>query len=101
MFDVLLVGPYPPPIGGVSTHVSRLAQLLEEAGLHVGVLNHFKTRGSNRFVIGSLHRNPLRYWYEIRQADASVVHYHHARWSTLVATAIALARADRPASVIS
>lgn len=91
--DILIVGPYPPPLGGVSTHVSRLAALLEERGVRVGVLNHFgHTDGPP--VIGALHRNPLRYWRELRRMSAPVVHYHHGRLSTLVAVAVARRRSS-------
>lgn len=89
--DILIVGPYPPPLGGVSTHVSRLAAVLGEHGVRVGVLNHFgHTDGPP--VIGALHRNPLRYWRELRRISAPVVHYHHGRLSTLVAVALARRR---------
>jgi glycosyltransferase involved in cell wall biosynthesis len=37
---VLLIGPWPPPTGGVATHVSRLADLLEQADWRVKVLGH-------------------------------------------------------------
>lgn len=99
--DILLVGPYPPPLGGVSAHVSRLAQAIQDTDLTVGVLNHFRTRAPNPLIVGDLRRNPVRYWVYLRRSNARVVHYHHARWSTLIATALALSRPDRPATAIT
>jgi glycogen synthase len=99
--DILLVGPYPPPYGGISTHVQRLAQAIQRAGLTVGVLNHFQGQGTDPLVIGELGRHPWRYWRSLRRARARVVHYHHSRWSTLLATAFALrnSRASRLATI--
>jgi len=86
--DVVIVGPVAPPLGGISAHVERLAELLEREGLRVGIVDHFGNRGHPR-VIATLRRNPLRYWWEMRRLQARVVHYHHSRWSTLVATGLA------------
>ena len=36
----------------------------------------------------------MRYWRALRGADAWIVHYHHARWSTLLATSLALRRSS-------
>jgi glycogen synthase len=88
--DVLLVGPYPPPYGGVSAHVERLAHALRARGVRVRVINHFGGQSRDPLLAGDLRRNPLRYWRALRIADARVVHYQHSRWSTLMATAFAL-----------
>jgi glycosyltransferase involved in cell wall biosynthesis len=88
--DVLLVGPYPPPYGGVSAHVEGLARALRARGVRVRVINHFSGQSRDPLLAGDLRRNPLRYWRALRIVDARVVHYHHSRWSTLMATAFAL-----------
>lgn len=88
--DVLLVGPYPPPHGGVSAHVEGLARALRARGVRVRVINHFSGQSCDPLLAGELRRNPLRYWRALRIVDARVVHYHHSRWSTLMATAFAL-----------
>lgn len=94
--DILLVGPYPPPYGGISAHVERLARWIDSAGLRVGVLDHFQDQTSDPLVIGELRRNPWRYWRGLRRVRARVVHYHHSRWSTLLATALALRHSGAP-----
>lgn len=92
--DVLLVGPYPPSIGGVSTHVVGLAKVLEDAGWRVAVLNHFDNEENDPRVVGALKRNPFRYWLALRRRAARVVHYHHSRPATLVAVALAKRRSS-------
>jgi glycosyltransferase involved in cell wall biosynthesis len=92
--DILVLGPVPPPYGGVSVHVQRLVPLLERAGYRVGVLNHF---GSTEmpFVLDSLRRNPIRYCRLPRRFPVRLVHYHHSRWSTLLGVAIGRKRGTR------
>ena len=41
--DILVLGPFPPPFGGVSTYVQRLHRLVVRRGFRVGVLNHFSS----------------------------------------------------------
>jgi glycogen(starch) synthase len=87
---VLIVGPYPPPFGGVSSHVQRATSALGRAGHTVAVLNHFGTQPAGTPVMGSLHRNPFHYFIKLRKARAGVVHYHYAgRLSLLLAAALA------------
>lgn len=37
--SILLVGPYPPPLGGVSVHIERLVRILTKNGYEVDVFN--------------------------------------------------------------
>jgi glycosyltransferase involved in cell wall biosynthesis len=92
--DVLILGPVPPPFGGVSVHLSRFLPLLETTGLRFAVLNHFASTDSP-FVVGALKRSPLNYYRLPRKFPARVVHYHHSRWSTLVAIALGRRRNAR------
>jgi glycosyltransferase involved in cell wall biosynthesis len=89
--DIVLVGPYPPPFGGVATHVVRTVEALQRVGLEVGVLNHFGSTEAD-VVIASLRRNPLRYFLQTRRLRARVLHYHHSRWSVLLAFALSQRR---------
>jgi glycosyltransferase involved in cell wall biosynthesis len=89
--DLLILGPVPPPLGGISVHVSRLVPLLLNAGLEVGVLNHFSSTEMS-FVIGALKRNPLNYYRLPKRIPARVVHYHHSHWSMLMAVALGKGR---------
>jgi glycosyltransferase involved in cell wall biosynthesis len=92
--DILIVGPYPPPLGGVSSHVQRAAGILCQSGYVVNVLNHFSSSVGG-LVVGTLRRNPVLYFLKLRKASATIVHYHHAgRLSLLLATALARANRD-------
>jgi glycosyltransferase involved in cell wall biosynthesis len=96
-FDILILGPVPPPFGGISVHLSRLIPLLVRAGLKVGVLNHFGSKDMP-FVVAALNRNPLNYYRIPRRFRARIVHYHHSGWWPLVS--LALAKADSSARYI-
>jgi glycosyltransferase involved in cell wall biosynthesis len=85
--DILILAPVPPPFGGIAVHVSRLVPLLEGAGLRVGVLNHFSST-EMPFVVAALKRNPLNYYRLPKKFPARVLHYHYARWSSLMAVAM-------------
>jgi glycogen synthase len=92
-FDLLLVGPYPPPLGGVSSHVRHVAEATAAAGYRVGVLDHFGGERTTSPVIAGLRRNPVRYLLELGRRRAQVVHVHYAgRTSILFAAAVARRR---------
>src|SRR6266699_6590034 len=80
--DILILGPVPPPFGGVSVHLSRFLPLLAGTGLRFAVLNHFASTDAP-FVVASLKRNPLNYYRLPKKFPARLVHYHHSRWSPL------------------
>lgn len=71
MLKVLLVGPFPPPHGGVSVHISTLQCLLNESGIPCHVLNvnrgapksdrYVSARGALHFLI-LLSRYSLKGW---------------------------------------
>jgi glycosyltransferase involved in cell wall biosynthesis len=81
--EILILGPIPPPFGGVSVHLSRLVPRLQDSGFNVRVLNHFGSTAMP-FVVGSLRRNPLNYYRLPKRYRAHIVHYHHSRWPHLV-----------------
>jgi glycogen(starch) synthase len=85
--DVLILGPVPPPHGGIAAHVSRVVPHLQRAGLEVGVLNHFRSTDAD-FVLDALNRNPINYFRMPRRIPARVVHYHHSHWGMLLAVAL-------------
>ncbi len=41
---VLQLGPYPPPHGGIQTHIVALRQMLRQRGAHCAVVNLTRTR---------------------------------------------------------
>jgi glycosyltransferase involved in cell wall biosynthesis len=92
-FDILILGPVPPPFGGISAHVSRLVPLLARAGFKVGVLNHFGSTDMP-FVVAALGRNPINYYRIPKKFRVRIVHYHYSGWSELVALALARGSSD-------
>jgi glycosyltransferase involved in cell wall biosynthesis len=89
--DVLILGPVPPPFGGIGVHVDRLVPLLQRAGLRVGVLNHFRAV-ERPFVLGALKRNPLNYYRLPKKISTQIVHYHHSHWLAIMAVALGKGR---------
>lgn len=87
--DVLILGPLPPPFGGVSAYIERARRMLLAENWSIGVLNHFGSTREGEAVLGTLKRNPVRYWLALRRYPSLVVHYHHSRWSTLLVVALA------------
>jgi glycosyltransferase involved in cell wall biosynthesis len=90
--DVLILGPLPPPYGGVSAHVDAVRRRLIETDVSFGVLNHFRSPVDARAVLGDLGRNPIRYWFGLRNHGSRLVHYHHSRMSTLLIVGAAARR---------
>lgn len=65
--SLALVGPYPPPYGGISTHVSRLKHHLREAGIQV---KPFPNKSARRWL----------YEFRERQEHFDLVHFHDTDW---------------------
>ena len=89
--EILLVGPLPPPLGGVSVHVQRLLPILSDAGFRARAVNHFSSQDSP-LVTGTLNRNPWNYYRLSGRFPARLVHYHHSRWIHLVSLALGMSR---------
>jgi glycogen(starch) synthase len=94
MLKLLLVGPFPPPHGGVSVHVLTLQELLLKSGMACRVLNI--SRGaprSDRYVSvrGSVHFMLLLFGYSFRGWSLHVHINGHNVKSWLVALAAGLA----------
>lgn len=49
---LLLIGPYPPPHGGISVHVTETKKYLEQAGVEVRVLNTDRRAALNQESLG-------------------------------------------------
>jgi glycosyltransferase involved in cell wall biosynthesis len=93
--DILMIGPVPPPFGGVAAHVARLRERLDSRGLSVGILSHYRRPHETEGVVAVLNRNPLRYWRLTRRHPSRIVHYHHSHWLLLAAVALVSRGDDR------
>lgn len=105
---LLLVGPYPPPHGGISVHVATAHQLLTRSGACCHVLDaggHRERRGGLSGLVGSL-RSGLRLLARVRAHARRgwTLHLHtngHNAKSWLVAVACAAAARGAPARVLT
>ena len=69
---ILIIGPTPPPKGGVSVHIERLAHLLRGAGLDVGIIDESPNQTTDSINIRKI--GIFRYLYELYRFD--VIHIH-------------------------
>lgn len=72
---ILLIGPYPPPYGGVSVHIKRLRSLM--SGLFdIDVIDETRIKKDGVFNLRSL--NIFRYLQKVFAAD--IVHIHSGKF---------------------
>jgi glycosyltransferase involved in cell wall biosynthesis len=71
---IVLIGPYPPPYGGVSVHIQRLKERLLDAGLKCVVLD--VTSPSNRDDGTVLSTRAIRKWFAVLRQETCVIHIH-------------------------
>jgi glycosyltransferase involved in cell wall biosynthesis len=95
---VALIGPYPPPFGGISVSIQRLKDLLEERGV---VCHVYDTLSPARQIPGvtSVHGRRFwvfRYW---RAADEDIIHYQDPNWKVRVLLGLLPWRAQTVISV--
>ncbi|WP_339477463.1 hypothetical protein [Pseudomonas sp. RL_5y_Pfl2_69] len=72
MCKVLICGPFPEPIGGISIHIQRLTHLVKQAGLNPKICDESSTTKPGIFNIRSL--NLLTYLKLVYQAE--IIHIH-------------------------
>ncbi len=93
--SVCIVGPLPEPIGGVSSHIARLAAFLVAHKMRCSIIDAYPSgkkvavRGVEHHVTDSL-GSPLgipRFLYALSRMRCDVVHFHYSRisgWFLLV-----------------
>jgi glycogen(starch) synthase len=101
---VLLVGPHPPPHGGVSVHVAALRRQLAEAGAEVRVLDldPRAPRSADRLTIRGGLDLVRTVWAHAR--DGYVVHLHtngHNVKSWLIVLAVGVAARPAPRALVT
>jgi glycosyltransferase involved in cell wall biosynthesis len=78
-FSVALVGPYPPPYGGVSVHIQRLHRRLAALGIPSRVYcQRSSTLGHEEHVIPASNKFSWYAWIPEHgwRCDTSIVHFH-------------------------
>lgn len=85
---ITIIGPLPPPRGGVSIHIARLAQLLREDGVRVRVLPWAGVAGRPLLVQVLLTvRQLARIAWFVPTAGRSTVHLHYSHLAGFFALA--------------
>jgi len=69
--QILMIGPLPPPYGGISIHIERISKLLED-DFEISYVDESKSIKNNIFNIRSL--NLFRYLNRIEHADVIYIH---------------------------
>lgn len=82
-FSVALIGPYPPPYGGVSVHLKRLVARLETNGVRAQIYCQPLPKGTGRDNIVSVRRHLLWQWWLPQygwRCKETIIHCHQG-WS--------------------
>jgi len=72
---ILLIGPYPPPYGGVSMHIKRLKALFS-GEFEIDIIDESRGRKKGIFNLRSL--NIIKYLYKVLKTD--IVHIHSGKF---------------------
>jgi len=74
-----IIGPYPPPFGGVSIHISRMLPLMRDAGLTPVVYNQYDYEDASQNIFAT--KKSLMWWLTyIFKRKSPVVHIHQFSW---------------------
>lgn len=90
-FSVALVGPYPPPYGGLSVHIERLHRRLAELGIRARVHCQPLPAPAPPGVVPAALRFRWYLWVLERawRCDADIVHFYEGwRWAPAVLAAL-------------
>lgn len=76
---IALIGPYPPPYGGISVHIQRMAAHLEAEDIECVIYDDSGTEKSEKNVIciNNLKRWLPKYFFFAKE---DVIHYHNPNW---------------------
>lgn len=69
-----IVGPYPPPIGGISIHIERLSGKLEKANISHLIFNHYDYSDTKKVIA----TQKSKFWYIkflFKKVDG-IIHFH-------------------------
>ena len=80
---IAIIGPYPPPPGGVTTHIKRLSKMLYNKGYYVDIINtNQECKKKNKYII---HLPRLRNLMSIPLKKYFILHLHYREvFSTLI-----------------
>ncbi len=90
---VALIGVYPPPTGGISIHVKRLSDYLDDQGISYTLYDN--TEGQKAKPVqytGSIETWSMKYFFTAKE---SIIHCHFLRWQVRFFLALLKLRGKR------
>lgn len=74
-----IIGPYPPPFGGISIHISRMLPLLRASEIQVTVYNQYNFEDDSSCIIAT---NKSIFWWVLYlfKTKGLIVHIHQFAW---------------------
>lgn len=70
-----IIGPYPPPYGGVSVHIQRIAKILKSHNLSYIVYDQYGTEDKSNHVLPT--EKKISWWFSfLLQKSSKIVHFH-------------------------
>lgn len=73
--DIDIIGPYPPPYGGISIHISRMVYWLRRADINYKILNQYHYSSENLSVFAT--KKSLLWWFRyLFSCNSKVIHFH-------------------------
>lgn len=81
MSKIAIIGPYPPPFGGVSIHIKRLSQLLEENSIQYEIIDDSKI--SNKNIKNYKNTNYKKLLLELifKKKSYDILHFNSRNWN--------------------
>ena len=74
---VAIIGPYPPPYGGISIHVQRVHYHLQEKGIEHAVYTKTDEGTANLINISQRRKWLLKYFFTAKE---NILHFHSIDW---------------------
>lgn len=79
MNKLLIIGPYPPPYGGISVHISRLCKHLIKSNIIFEVYNQYEGIDAKNFVKTT--NGSYVWWLKfLFKRRSALVHFHQFSW---------------------
>lgn len=95
-----LLGPYPPPIGGISIHIKRLKRVMEKNGINCNVYDLGASLYKNKGVYPVSNTYIFLLKHLLFTKAKSIIHYHGHDWKVR-ATLIMMCKLRKRSSILS
>ena len=76
-FKIAIIGPYPPPYGGISIHVQRMHYFMKARSIKHTVYTKIDTTEVDLVDMGKEKGWPLKYFFTAKE---DILHFHNIDW---------------------